>query len=355
MKRASTPLALLLLGALALGWLATASSLPHEAFEPWSALNYGPEGCSQAKAYLEDRSARAVGLLTRPMEIAPVAADAVLLRLAPDQPEGVIWNSAAEEQWVQGGGRLVLALTGPADALRPSEDRGGPRPTLPCWPAVKEIDPPQRRVFAKPLPPEAVTLYAHEDGPTIARRRLGRGEVVWLSCGEVFQNAQLARADHLALLSALVGKRRPVLFDETARGADGDLGSIELLAGWGLGPTLSLGALAALLLFWRARARLGPPDAERLAARSLTVDFVDSLALLYQRRLPRPRLIELYREALGRTMQRQERLSGPALAERLRSLVHVRARGPGAFGRQLAAINRGFRRLKDARHRRQPS
>jgi hypothetical protein len=145
--------------------------------------------------------------------------------------------------------------------------------------------------------------------------------VFLVACPEVLENALLAQADHLALLEALAGRQRPVYFDEHAHGLSHDLGLLALLVDWGLGPSLALLALTGLVVLWRGRARLGPPDDAWEDTRSDAVDLVDSLAQLYERALRRDEAAALYHEALRRTVSLRTGLRGAALDKRVRQLT----------------------------------
>jgi hypothetical protein len=107
-----------------LAWLANepGSEKPRE---PGSTFDTSPGGTSLAFAYLDRRGAGGrVRRLTRPLRRSEVEKDAVVFRIRPlhlaspilvekgakPRPARTRLLEAAEEAWVQAGGRLVIAL-----------------------------------------------------------------------------------------------------------------------------------------------------------------------------------------------------------------------------------------------------
>jgi hypothetical protein len=302
---------------------------------------------------------------------------------APAVPRLPLW-SAAEEDWVRGGGRLVLAVAGGTGDLvvgRPAR-LGAARKAFPIWPGVRQLLPDPARTLGGPALAGMHALWLAGDAPIIARLALGAGDVILLACPEVLHNRLLGRGDHLALLEALAGRAgdagsdagagstgsasgggsRPVFFDERTHGAEQSAGVVEILASWGLGPLLLLLVAAAGAAWWRAAVRVGPPDRDDRDARSEAVELLDSLADLYGRALGRGDAIRLYHESFVRTVAADTGLHGEALAARAAALA------PGlslaelpppaapdlsrpAFDRMLDTINQAFRRLDDAKRR----
>ncbi len=340
-----------------------------EAFPSNSVLNTGDRGLSLAYAYLRERSGSPVNTLRtriRPDTVPPHgavfrvrSADPWSLLLGgkelPERSSGLL--SDAEEAWVRGGGRLVLGTAG----LAPVEEnnrRIETRKVFPVWPGVRRILPPVKCSTGVPKTPGAHAVVLAGDAPILVRVPLGAGEVFLLPCPEVLQNRHLARGDHLALLEALAGvaEKRPVLFDERVHGLTDPPGMAESLAGWGLGPWMILALLTAGAAFWRASARLGPPERDDRDTRSDAVELLDSLADLYDRALHRGDAIRLYHESFVRTLALETRLRGPALEARARDLLDGLT-PPAAgedlprdrFDRALRTINQAFRRLQDAK------
>jgi hypothetical protein len=418
----------------ALVWVGNDRRSAREVFPKGSVWNTGDDGLSLAFAYLAARAAgrpggAGVAVLTRRLESAPLPPRAVLLRVEPDTAslaammrrlEGAEEDddeqgtpsrpgkrdgpvaarpgrknaqsagsgadprtprtpllSTAEEDWVRGGGRLVLAVTSGFGALHverpPRVDAA--RKAFPIWPGVRRLLPDPPRTLAGPALAGMQALWLEGDAPIAARLALGAGDVVLLACPEVLHNRLLARGDHLALLEALAGSggagdaadgagSRPLFFDERAHGAGQSAGMVEILAGWGLGPLLLLLVAAGGAAWWRAAVRVGPPDRDDRDARSEAVELLDSLADLYDRALGRGDALRLYHEGFVRTVAADTGLKGEALAARAAALapgVSLAELPPpaaaaadlsrAAFDRLLDTINQAFRRLDDAKRR----
>jgi hypothetical protein len=154
---------------------------------------------------------------------------------------------------------------------------------------------------------------------------------------EIFQNKDLANAHHLALLVALTGKR-PVYFDEVLHGIMSGDGSLELMKQWNLGAFLVMLCVVAVLVFWRAGRRVGPPEDDHRDARSDAVDLVQSLAALYRDVTGKHESLKLYHEALTRTVAHTSGLRGDALRKRVDDLT--------GGARTMDAINTGFEKLR---------
>ena len=226
------------------------------------------------------------------------------------------------------------------------------------WPGVSRVVPPTVRGLDVPALPAAHAVFLAGDSTLILRQPLGNGDLVLLACPEVLDNHNLGRSGHLALLEALAGvtERRPVLFDERSQGMADSGGVVATLSDWGLGPLLLLGLLTVGAVFWRASARLGPPDREERDTRSDAVELLDSLADLYDRALRRGDAVRLYYESFLRTLAVETGLRGRALDERASTLLDGFAPPvPGEdlarerFDQALRTINQAFRRILDAK------
>jgi hypothetical protein len=241
--------------------------------------------------------------------------------------------TAAEEDWVRGGGRLVLAVaSGFGTALEVEVGRpaaaGAARKAFPIWPEVRRLLPDPPRTLGGPALTGMHALWLEGDAPIVARLALGAGDLVLFACPEVLHNRLLGRGDHLALLEALAGaggdggdRGRPVFFDERGHGAEESAGMLEILASWGLGPLLLLLVAAGGAAWWRAAVRVGPPDREDRDVRSDAVELVDSLADLYDRALGRGDALRLYYDNFVRTVAADTGLAGAALAARTADLA----------------------------------
>jgi hypothetical protein len=280
--------------------------------------------------------------------------------------------TADEEEWVEGGGRLVLGIAGDYGPLW-TEREPGREPlakVFPLWPEVSTLRLLDRRVLRGPALDRAHAVLLAGENPVIARLPLGRGDVVLLSCPDVFHNARLAVGDHLALLTALAGPPgRPVYFDERSHGLHADEGLLAVLSRWGLGPALLFACLAALALFCRQAVRIGPPERDPGDTRSEAVDLVDSLGELYDRALSRGDAVRLYWEGFVHTVAIDTGLSGAALEARARELAAGFTPSPSlglprsplslapsddlsreGFEHALRALNSARRRARDGKY-----
>jgi hypothetical protein len=387
------PLAAALVAAgAALYWLRTDLRTSGEAYPAFSAFSTAPEGCSLAFRYAGERCPSGAGVLARPVGRAALGPTDVVLRIAPDAEGGRAGGPGAddggsarppetfdaktglarrEEEWVRAGGRLVLALKGDYRSFR-VRTPGGSRAlgkSCPVWPEVARVEPERARSLAGEPVSSGHALFSYGEDPAVARVPLGRGEVVALTCPEVFTNSALGAADHLALLDAVISGRERAHFDEYSHGMQGAAGPAELLRRWGLGPFLALLGAAAAAHFLRARSGVGPPEDDRVETRTETVDFVDSLARLYDRALTRSEAAHMYFQALTRSCAAATGLRGKALEGKVAELtgglalhpdtvagpetaVRRRDVGRAEFGADLTALNEAFRRLNDARRRR---
>jgi hypothetical protein len=327
-------------------------------FPAGSIFNETPRGLSLAYRYLGPRAR----LLSRRLEPGAADAGAVVFRVRPrggperrkdtkEAEESIL--TAGERAWVASGGRLVLAVDERLGPLRLSTGDGGAvAKVLPLWPGVRRVEPPgPARALGTGLPPGTRTVVARGREPLIARWRHARGEVVFLAGPEALENAGLHHGDHLALLEALTAGRSAAWFDEHAHGLREDKDALDLLVDWGFGPALLTGALLGVLAFWRARARVGPPDADRRGAPADAVELLDSLARLYDRALGGGEALSLYRQHLSRAVAHETGLRGDALEARVTEMTGGRAAQSPVFPRVLQALNQGYRRLKHAQAR----
>jgi hypothetical protein len=379
-----------------------------EVFEPGSVFNTGDEGLSLAYGYLRAQAARAksgatVETLHRRVDPEVLPARAVVFRVQPsvaplllleeevaeekdedtkdgkdgkdgekaeeDEPE-VAERPAplltdAEEAWVRGGGRLVLAVAesyGPL-ALDPIQGKTTVRKVFPLWPGVTRLAPEKPAALAGAPLASGHAVFLVGEAPVVARLPIGSGEVVLLSIPGVFSNERLGQAQHLAFLESLAGinEGRPVLFDERAHGLGETAGLFETLGSWGLGPLVLLVGLTAATALWRAALRIGPPERDDRDTRSEAVELLDSLADLYDRALGRGDAIRLYHESFVHAVAAETGLRGPALEARVRGLLDASGGfdPPAAgedlprdrFERALRALNQAFRRLQDAKRK----
>lgn len=381
------------------------------AMDEGSAENPAPDGALLARQYLDARARTRgwprVGLLSGRVDHAPLPSDAVIFRLHPelsgfeallrefdefeehardedDEDAGSDAELAPDEEpvdlpaagfalralagddatlrFVHGGGRLVVgvpqAYLGIALVNLGPDDRV--ERVFPGWQGVERLELPERRAFQPASLPGSHALIAAGAHPVISRFPLGQGEIIALSCPEILLNGAIADADHLALLHALAGDGRPTYFDESIHGASDPGGSMQLLRQAGLGPFVVLAALSALLVAWRRAVRVGVAEDPHRERRSEAVDFVDSVALVYERALGRRELLELHLRALEHDVALREGLRGERLRQRVTALAGMsslsgsltrHAMGEREFQHLLGRINAAFRSLDGARRR----
>jgi hypothetical protein len=261
--------------------------------------------------------------------------------------------TAGEEAWVRAGGRLVLAIDGWYGPVRVRElaPRQAVRKVFPLWPGVTRLHPAERKGLEGPWLAAAHAVMLAGATPVIARQPVGAGEVLLLSCPEIFQNRFLARGDHLALLEDLagLGEGRRVFFDERSHGLADDAGVIETLGAWGLGPLLALAVIAAVAVFWRAAVRVGAADREDRDTRSDAVELVDSLADLYDRALGRGDAVRLYHESFVHTLAADTGLRGAALERRANEILERAGGIRDQFDHDVRTLNEAFRRMQHAK------
>ncbi len=377
-------------------WLSKDRQVTRKLFPQNSARNTSPEGLSLAYAYLKNRLAQdeaglPVDLLSRPVRLASLERNAVLMRIGPKrhpgdslfagriemEEEASEQNEAdpgmvpetedqlltpAELEWIQAGGRLVLGIQmeyGPLEITNKQQTTAVNK-VFPLWPRVNILTPHSTRALKQDALHQGHTIFARGELPLISRQRIGAGDVIVLSTPEVFTNKRLGEAGHLALLEAVVGEGRPVYFDEHIHGLGSDAGTIELLKGWGLGPLLVLMSVAAAAAFWRKRKRIGPPEEDREQTRTEVIDFVSSLAQLYNRALPRHKALALYHADFKQAVSKRMGLYAEALEARVSDLTKGLALSHPAgnknisrheFMHALNTLNEAFRRLEDARRK----
>lgn len=355
--RRVAPLLLAIAAFFALGilWIVTDRRASERVYDEYSSANTSPKGVSQAAAYLARRGRSQ--MLTRPIEHAGLERNAVVFRLThelplffdpedlgekevgPPRPKEQPLLSDAEDAFVRAGGRVVVgAHMGALQVLTPKESTA--RKVFPLWPGVDALEVTEKTSAFRVLRPRMHALFVAGPDVIVARERIGEGDLFVVAWPEVFSNDLLSKGNHLALLAALAG-RRPVYFDEVPHGIVSGDGALELMKDWNLGPLLVLLALIALLIFWRASRRVGPPEDEYRETRSDSIDLVRSLAALYQDVTSYAEAISLYHDSLTRTVAHTTGLRGDALHARVEQLTGGK--------RTMRAVNEGFEKLKSVR------
>ena len=371
-------LAILAFASLAVLWIVSDRRAAQRIYDKYSAANTSEEGLSLAAGYLGKQ--RRVALLTRPIARADLESNAVVFRVVaqvplhfdpedleekqfgPPRPDRIPLLDSAEETFVRNGGRMIIAAN--AGTLNTSEVEGKiAKKVFPIWPTVGDVEICDCAYGFTSLGARMHAIMISGLHVIIARERIGNGELFLISTPDVFQNDGLARGNHLQLLAALAGTGRPVYFDEVAHGIVSGDGALSLMKEWNLGPFLLLLAAVAILVFWRAGRRVGPPVDDYRETRSDAVDLVRSLGALYHEVTSDAEAIALYHDALTRTVASQTGLRGDALRKRVDDLTGgltpppKHASMPAAiFKRDLEKINEGFLGvMKHANDRRNPT
>lgn len=350
-------------------WIAVDRRATHHAFDHFSSANTGSEGLSLAREYLARRGHR-VRVFTRIGAIAGAEHDAVVFRLTREgsQPEvrEITTKGGAKEEtrveplklahedeaFIRRGGRLVIGATEKLLGVDGTPIAVAEK-VFPVWPGIDEVTLPEPRAFARLRSRMHAVMIAGAK-VTIARERIGSGELLVVATPELFRNSSIDASKRLDLLVALAGETRPVYFDEVPHGLVSDDGMLALMKEWRLGPLLLLLAMLCVLVFWRNARRIGPPEDDYRDTRSDAADLVRSVGALYRRSTTDAEALAMYHGALTRSVAAQTGLRGDALHKRIAELtgdmpVPESIDGDAAFQRTLSTINEAFRRVQSHR------
>jgi hypothetical protein len=390
MRRALLIAAIVVYFLAALVWLAFDRRVPRQAFDDLSSESTSEKGVSLAYKYLSS-GGRSVAQLTRPVDANVIPRDAVVFRLVEQReplffrddipedeeddnltdksrkkkphpkkakPVATSLLSDDEEEWVRRGGRFVLGV---GSAYGPLDVRGltihTARKAFPIWSGVDQLALPEPRGLAGDPLRRTHALYVAGNDTVIARQPIGAGDLILIGTPEMFMNEHLATGNHLALLAALAGAKRPVFFDELPHGLAGDTGFVAMLKEWNLGPFLLLLLVISAVVFWRGGRAIGEREDDYRETRSDAVDLVASLGALYDRSITPGEALTLYHHELTRAVAASSGLRGDALHKRVAELTggiavpHKHAKvSPENFQRILQTLNDSFRRIEHAKH-----
>lgn len=358
---------------VAVMWIGNDRAAGEDTFDDFSVENTSNTGLSLAFRYLQ-RAGHRAARLDEPLRPKVIPNDAVLLRIGKLMDASFFNDEETDEKhakrakrltpvaplltpfeddWVRGGGRLVLASD---DKFGPIEFRVEPREKVakkvfPIWPQLDTISPPVARQFSeRTLPSTMHSVFTQSGAPVVARQTIGRGEVFLIAVPEIFQNQHLRARNGVLLLTALAGTNRPVYFDESIHGFEASDGAVALMKEWGLGPFLVALALIGIVFFWRNATSIGPREDDYRETRSDAVDLVRSLGALYRSATNDDEAIAMYREALTRSVAAQTGLRGDALHQRVATLIGSPRAGRVSFKQQLDALNEAFKALAGGHH-----
>jgi hypothetical protein len=390
MRRALLVTAIVVYFLAALTWLALDRRVPQQAFDDLSSESTADEGVSLAYRYLR-AGGRPVAQLTRPVDANVIPHNGVVFRLVElreplffrgdipeDEEDDNLTDKSRkkkpktkkptiattpllsddEEEWVRRGGRFVLGV---ASAYGPLEVRGltikTARKAFPIWSGVDTITVPEPRALNGVPLRRTHALYVAGNDTVIARQAIGAGDLILVAVPEVFTNKHLGDGNHLALLTALAGAKRPVFFDELPHGLAGDTGFVAMMKEWNLGPFLLLLLVISGVVFWRGGRAIGEREDDYRETRSDAVDLVASLGALYDRSITPGEALTLYHHELTRAVAASSGLRGDALHKRVADLTggiavpHKHAKvSPENFQRILQTLNDSFRRIEHAKH-----
>ena len=205
-----------------------------------------------------------------------------------------------------------------------------------------------------------MSLYTSGGQLFVARLAIGKGDVLVFGGADIFENDSIADDKHAALLETLAPPDRPVYFDEFVHGLKDSVGILELLNQWGLGMSFGLLSLSGIMLWWRAATPVGPPVDDHRERRTQAVDFVGSVAPLYDHALTSRAALAMYYNQFVRAVVLRTGLRGEMLTERVRALLNggneseylnPQELSPRELAGALQRLNEAFGRLERA-HRR---
>ena len=258
-----------------------------------------------------------------------------------------VWGAGERDAlhaWIRAGGRLIdVGVTpstskddGKDEPIALSRKKGdaksplrGPWASIVQTLAARGTD----RIAIKPHQ-QVETLLADRGGALVARYRLGRGEVISIANGAMFENRVLADGDDARLAYLVAAPRAPggvVAFDEAIRGDIVDkpwylaLDVPERVA-------LAFVALAGLLWLLYGIVPLGPPVRLRAPREPTSEEFLDAVAALYGRARARDHARDALLAGARRALERSARSpENAALAAQLAAAENVPVTGDAAL------------------------
>ncbi len=328
---------------------------------PGSVHNPGDEGLSVLLRYLEALEVPAEAL--RAFDELPEAGTIVVAAERPLDKQPTAEEGRRLAEWVERGGRLVLAGPYAREALRGSgvdggAIAGGPEaafaPRLPSAYAdgVREVTSgPGRLLVAGGA---WATHLGDGSGQVMVTRPYGAGEIVWLASVHPLSNAGLAEADNARFATLVAAGAAPVWFDEYHHGfAEG--GGVWERLGAG-GRAASVLALVGLAIALAASARrFGRPIEPAEVPSARTGAYIGSLAELYRKAGARAEALETLEEGVRLALVRRHggaeagREAVPAAARAIDGSVALRESGqitPDRFRAAAGALARARREVE---------
>ena len=191
-----------------------------------------------------------------------------------------------------------------------------------------------RKVAAPTLDVGWIPVFGRDDGVAVVMRRLGGGRIVWSLDHALIQNDGIARADNVTLIANAAGVpgARTIVWDEHYHGERRSFWSYVAATPlvWG---GAQLGLIAVVLLLSVSRRR-GPLRSRTVESRTSSLEFIDTMAALYERAGATRAAIESARLRLRRSLASATGLS-PSTGDA--DLAAAAASRSGLDGQRIAA------------------
>jgi hypothetical protein len=265
-----------------------------------------------------------------PEELPEDGAGTTLIFAEPSLP-GSGAERAAVSRFVSSGGRLVVmgasgAAFAPQSAAIPVPDSDlTPKSFSAVVPSSLSRNAPEVTMVApdqwRSIGPSQLAVYARNGKPGVVWYRFGKGQVIWWAISSPVSNGSIRDQGNLALFLNSIGPSNSrVLWDEYFHGMRRSLGSYfaETPLPWA---GLQLACAFAAILFTFSR-RSGPLRIPAGESRLSPLEFVDTLASLYQTASAAPAAVEIVYQRLRLSLVR--RLGVPPKAK-LQSLCQSAA------------------------------
>lgn len=285
-----------------------------------------------------------------------------LCLLGPERwPTDAEWDAVLD--WVESGGRLVVAFRGLQERSIPRVDvRYLPRD---AWPPPNDSLPPRTSLVSGQttawwsdghlLAPGKEALLTYSDQTQVVAFNWGQGRIVASASALVFSNQLLTYGDNPVLAYRLLeqaGDVWGVTFDESLN-KSGTPKTVALLFDDELRPmTLQLILLLVLYGWWNTR-RFGPLIPAKVSARHDIVEHADALGAAYWRVGDGSAVLRRYLTALKAALPKHaaatERTAGLALAAQRMGRIVTEVAADLATAEAAAALPR-LRRREAAKH-----
>jgi hypothetical protein len=209
------------------------------------------------------------------------------------------------------------------------------------------------RTPAPSLDPAYIPVYRGRDTVAVVTARFGAGQIVWCLDETLIQNDGITRGANINLIANLaeLSGPRTIAWDEYYHGQRRSFWSY--LAGtplvWG---GAQLGVVALVMLATSSRRR-GPLHARIVESRASPLEFVDTMASLYERAGDARAAIEAARDRLRRRLARAAGVSVSSTDDHLLALAAPRTgldpdRTSAALATAAAALRRGVANSEQA-------